>query len=154
MKNLSRAALAALLLGAGAPVRAASPARQSEEVRRYAYADQALDTVSKKIGEVKGCVSRLEAAKKEAAEKKSEIAAENNGVVPPAYNDVIAMRNARVSRLRTSCFSINKELTALFEDARLRIKGIEPPSSSGVPRRRERLASLEVLANSVAKNLR
>jgi hypothetical protein len=152
MKNLSTTiAVAALLLGGSAPVRAAAADKQ--EFNRYAFADKALDAVAKKIGEVKSCVSRLESMKAEIASKKSEIAAENNGAVPPAYVDMLAIKEARVEKVRAACMASNKEIAGLFEQARLAVRGIEPPSSSGVPKRRERLSSLQNAANSTVKTL-
>ncbi len=151
MKILSRIVLAALLLGASAPARAAA---RPEENRRYAYADAALDALSKKITDIKSCISEVASLKAEIATKKAELAAENNGVVPSAYDDAFTIKQARISRVRTACFTLNKDLQAMFTDAHIRIRGIEPPSASGVPKRRERLASLQVLANSVVKNLR
>lgn len=152
MKNLSWIALAALLLGESASVRAA--ARPAEVGRRYAFSDQALDAASKKMGEIKSCIVRLNAVKSELAARKTEIAAENNGVVPSAFDDVISLRQERLARIRASCFTLNKDLAAMFENARIQIKGIEPPNSAGVLKRRERLTSLQVLSNSVAKSLR
>lgn len=152
MKNLSTTiVLAALLLAGAAPVRAA--ARPTED-RRYAYADQSLDAVAKKISDLKACISRLAAAKADLESKKSEIAAKNGGVVPAAYDDVIALRLARVTKFRDACFTINKDIPDMIASAHVSIRGIEPPSSAGVPKRRERLNSLQALANSVAKNLR
>jgi len=158
MKNLSRMIVsAALLLSAAPPLRAAAPpsGRPAEEHNnRYTFADRSMDAVAKKITEVKNCAARYDAAKAELANKKSEIAAQNNGTVPSAYDEVIALKSARVTQLRTTCFQLNKDVAALIDQARVAVKGIEPPSSSGVPKRRERLTSLVNLSNSVAKSLR
>lgn len=154
MKNLSRiVSLAALLLGAAASARAAAAPGRAAEYNRYAYADKTLDALAKKIGEVKSCISRLDALKEEIAAKKSEISSQNGGTIPPAYVDVIALKQTRLEKIRTACFSANKEIIGLVEAARGAVRGIEPPSSSGVPKRRERLVALQTAANSVAKNL-
>src|SRR3569832_1711308 len=130
-------AVSALLLVGAAPVRAA--AAKTPEFNRYAFADKSLDVLADLLGEVKSCISRLSSMKAELAAKKSEISAQNGGTIPPAYVDLLAIKEARLEKTRSTCFTANKEIMGLVDQAHIAVKGIEPPSSAGVPKRRARL---------------
>src|SRR3569832_378518 len=98
-------AVSALLLVGAAPVRAA--AAKTPEFNRYAFEDKSLDDLAKKIGEVKTCISRLSSKKAEIAAKRSELSAQNGGNIPPAYVDMLAIKEARLEKTRAACFTSN-----------------------------------------------
>lgn len=151
MKNLLSLALASLLLGSAVVVRAAALPGES---RRYVFADKALDAVAVKISDVKKCLAYWDSLKGAVAAKKEEVAGDNGGTVPAAYDEFFAIRNVRVSRVYSACLALNNDLSLDFDQAHMQIKAIDPGSAPGIPKRRERLTNLKNLSNTLIKRLR
>ncbi len=158
MKNSLLLAVVALLLRAAAGAQIAEP-RAASEVQapaanlQFASLDKALDDLAFKLAELKNCVALHSALKANLAQKKRQFASENGGVVPFEFNELLNMKSARLGRIFASCRVINDSLPPLFETASLEAKSFEPPSAPGLVKRRERLATLYTLANSLLKRL-
>jgi len=151
MKNFLRLALAILLLGSASAARAAA---RPEDNHAYAIVDKALDDLALQIDEVKKCAAQTDALKADFAQTKADIAAENGGVIPSAFDDALAAKKDRFTRGAEACMALDKGLAGNFDQAHAMIRSVEPRNGPGIAKRRERLKSLNALSNSILKRLK
>ncbi len=144
------AAAAAWPLAAAETAPAAAPGG-SPASKAFVNADKVIADATNSLDELLRCSIGLGALKKDYRDKLAELRTEFHGNPPPAFDDLLQMKQKRLTRHSNICVGLIKGTSAKIDAAGASLMAIEPKSLPGIKDRRQKVEALRTKMNAAMR---